>query len=68
MSPATAATPTSEPTGPKSLEGHEVPPDRLKGILGHMAVLSTTALAISATLPLEADVSDIHAVMMGEDG
>lgn len=43
---------------PKSLEGHEIPQERLDAILPHVAVLAAAALKVSDTLPLSADVSD----------
>lgn len=43
---------------PKSLEGHEVPQERLDAILPHVAVLAAAALKVSDTLPLSADASD----------
>lgn len=43
---------------PKSLEGHQIPQERLDAILPHVAVLAAAALKVSDTLALSADASD----------
>ena len=52
---------------PKSLEGHEVPPERLALIAPHMKALAETALAVSDELPLQADVGDFLAALEAEE-
>lgn len=51
------------PPVPKSLDGREIPRERLEQIAAHMAMLAETALAVSNTLPLQADGGDFVAVM-----
>lgn len=52
---------------PTSLQGHDVPPERLALILPHVRSLSETALAISDQLPLEADAGDFVATLEAEE-
>lgn len=54
------------PALPKSLDGHTVPTERLELIAPHVALLSATALAVSNTLPLQADVTDYVRVLEAE--
>lgn len=56
----------AQPPEPRSLAGHTVPEERRTLIMSHIEALSTTALAINDTLPLEADVSDYIAVIEAE--
>ncbi|MGH6814920.1 MAG: hypothetical protein ACREC6_04390 [Hyphomicrobiaceae bacterium] len=51
---------------PKSLEGHDVPQERLDLIRPHVAALSATALQVSDTLPLSADVADFVRTLEAE--
>lgn len=52
---------------PPSLGAHVVPPDRLAAIRSHMATLSATAVEVGDMLPLEADVTDMIAVLEAEE-
>ena len=51
---------------PLSLEGHDVPPDRLLLIAPHIQALAATALAVSDELPLQADTGDFAATLEAE--
>ncbi len=51
---------------PKSLEGHDVPPERLLLIAAHIQALAATALAVSDELPLQADAGDFAAILEAE--
>jgi hypothetical protein len=57
------AKPSPQSPQPISLTGHVVPEDRLALILAHMTALSETALRVSDTLPLQADVADLTAAL-----
>ena len=63
-----SSTSAAAPPPPPSLEGHEVPPERLAMILPHVATLSRTALAVSDELPLQADAGDFVAALEGSEG
>lgn len=52
---------------PTSLTGHVVPAERLALILPHIQALSETALAVSDTLPLQADAADFAASLAAEE-
>jgi hypothetical protein len=58
--------PAELPPLPKSLEGHTIPKERLELISLHMLALANTALRVSDTLPLGADVSDFIRVLETE--
>ena len=61
-----AENPAAMPPLPKSLEGHTIPQERLELIAPHILALASTALAVSDTLPLSADVSDFIRVLESE--
>jgi hypothetical protein len=52
---------------PTSLEGHDIPPERLALIAPHMRALAETALAVSNELPLQADAGDFAATLDAEE-
>jgi hypothetical protein len=51
---------------PTSLQGHDIPPERLALITPHIKALAETALAISNELPLQADAADFAATLEAE--
>ncbi|MEZ5844929.1 MAG: hypothetical protein R3D27_14500 [Hyphomicrobiaceae bacterium] len=59
--------PEPAPAQPVSLTGHVVPEERLALIRQHVAALAETALAVSDTLPLGADSSDMIRVIEAEE-
>lgn len=54
------------PPKPASLDGHDVPPERLAMILPHVRLLAETARTVSDTLPLQADAADFQAALEAE--
>jgi hypothetical protein len=52
---------------PTSLQGHDVPPERVALIGPHIKSLAETALAISNELPLQADAADFVATLEAEE-
>ena len=59
--------PDTRPTSlPTSLTGHVVPEERLTLIRQHVAMLEQTALAVSDTLALGVDTSDMIRVLEAE--
>ena len=60
--------PPAEPQSrPVSLEGHDIPAERLALILPHVRLLAETALAVSNELPLQADAADFAATLEAEE-
>ncbi len=51
---------------PQSLQGYDIPEERLALIRPHMAALAATALAVSDDLPLQADGGDFAATLDAE--
>lgn len=51
------------PRLPESLQGHEVPDERLALIRTHVTMLAETARTVSDRLPLGADGYDVIAVL-----
>lgn len=58
--------PIAPATLPPSLQGHDIPEERLALIRPHMATLSAAALAVSDELPLQADAGDFAATLEAE--
>jgi len=58
--------PTPSGQRPVSLGDHQVPDERLALIAPHIAMLAETARAVGDRLPLEADATDMVAVLEGE--
>lgn len=58
--------PGTQPSQPASLGEHRVPDERLALIRPHVAMLAETAKSVGDRLPLEADVSDMIAVLEAE--
>jgi hypothetical protein len=54
-------------TMPASLDGHDIPPERLTLIAAHVRALADTARDISDTLPLTADAGDFAATLDTEE-
>jgi hypothetical protein len=53
---------------PTSLQGHDIPPERLALITPHIKALAETALNVSNQLPLQADTADFVATLEAEEG
>ena len=52
---------------PTSLQGHDIPPERLAMIAPHIKALAETALGVSNELPLQADAADFVAILEAEE-
>jgi hypothetical protein len=64
--------PTNSPPAPAaslttSLQGYDIPPERLALITPHIKALAETALSISNALPLQADAADFVATLEAEE-
>lgn len=62
----TDAKPNQPSELPRSLEGHDIPAERLAAIRPLVADLAATALAVSRGLPFQADAADFVRVLEAE--